>query len=56
MKRALVLILALGVVSGLAACSSGPNLGVGIGVGSGGVSVGTSVSGKVGDVGVTVSN
>lgn len=39
----------------LAACTSGPNLGVGIGVGSGGVGVTGSVSGKVGNVSVGVS-
>ena len=51
MKRALV----LAALAGLAACTSGPNVGIGIGVGSGGVSVSPSVSGKVGNVGVSVS-
>ena len=39
----------------MAACTSGPNIGANVGISPSGVSVNPSVSGRVGDVGVTVS-
>ena len=48
-------ILLLAALAALSACTSGPNLGIGIGIGSGGVSVSPAVSGRVGNVGVSVS-
>lgn len=53
MRVPCALLLAATLV--LAACDTGPFLGVGVGFGPGGVSVSPSVSGKVGRVNVGAS-
>lgn len=50
MRVAMIAAVAL-----LAACTSGPNIGANVGISPSGVSVNPSVSGRVGDVGVTVT-
>ncbi|MEO0693305.1 MAG: hypothetical protein AAFY90_10585, partial [Pseudomonadota bacterium] len=48
-------LLAIACVLMTAACTTGPNIGANVGISPGGVTVNPSVSGRVGNVGVSVT-